>query len=93
MTSRTYGSYYVYVLLCGDGSYYTGYSSNPALRLVEHMKGRGARYTRMHKPRKIVYMERLRTRSSAMRREREIKALTHEEKRSLAETTSATIKQ
>jgi predicted GIY-YIG superfamily endonuclease len=39
----------------------------------------------MHKPNRIVYLERHRTRRAAMRREREIKALTHEEKRSLAD--------
>lgn len=78
--------YYVYVLLCTDGSYYTGYSSNPAHRLAEHLKGRGARYTRMHKPSKIVYLKRLKTQREAMLRERQIKRLTHEEKRRMIET-------
>jgi putative endonuclease len=93
MTTRMRESYYVYMLICADGSYYTGYSSNPTLRLVEHMKGQGARYTRMHKPRKIVYLERHKNRSMAMRREREIKALTHKEKRSLARKTSVIVNQ
>jgi len=78
-------SYFVYVLLCNDGSYYTGYSNNPASRLVRHMKGQGARYTRMHKPRGIVYLQELETRSAAMKRERQIKALTHAEKSHLVE--------
>jgi putative endonuclease len=73
-------SYFVYVLLCNDGSYYTGFSNNPAGRLVRHMKGQGARYTRMHKPRGIVYLQELETRRAAMKRERQIKALTHAEK-------------
>jgi len=77
--------YYVYILLCEDGSYYTGYSSDPDQRLVEHMKGRGARYTRMHRPRSIVYLQRYRTRRAAMMRERRIKTLTHEAKRRLIE--------
>jgi putative endonuclease len=80
-----HGSYYVYMLICEDRSYYTGYSSAPSVRFVAHAEGRGARYTRMHKPNRIVYLERHRTRRAAMRREREIKALTHEEKRSLAD--------
>jgi len=94
MTMRSQGSYYVYMLLCDDGSYYTGYSSNPAIRLFEHLKGRGARYTRTHKPSGIVHVERLRTRRAAMKREREIKTLTHEEKRNLVEeaTSAASIK-
>jgi putative endonuclease len=85
-------AYYVYVLLCDDGSYYTGYSSTPSARLVAHMKGQGARYTRMRKPSRIVYVEKHRTRRGAMIREREIKALTHEQKRSLTETMDKTRK-
>ena len=82
---RKESSYYVYILLCDDGSYYTGYSNNPAHRLVEHLKGRGARYTRMHRPRRLVYLQQHRTRRAAMVRERRIKALTHEAKRRLIE--------
>lgn len=77
--------YYVYILLCDDGSYYTGYSNNPTQRFVEHLKGRGARYTRMHRPRSMVYLQRHRTRRAAMRRERKLKTLTHEAKRRLIE--------
>ena len=83
-------SYYVYMLLCDDGSYYTGYSNAPSARLVRHIKGQGARYTRMHKPEKIVYTEKHKIRRAAMRREREIKAMTHEKKRSLAEAAGRT---
>jgi putative endonuclease len=79
------GGYFVYVLLCDDGSYYTGYSNNPTNRLIRHLKGQGARYTRMHKPNGIVYLQALRTRSAAMKRERQIKALTHAEKTRLIE--------
>jgi len=49
------------------------------------MKGQGARYTRMHKPRGIVYLQELETRSAAMKRERQIKSLTHDEKSLLVE--------
>jgi len=78
-------SYFVYILLCNDGSYYTGYSNNPANRFLSHMKGHGARYTRMHKPRRIIYLQELATRSEAMKREQQIKTLTHAEKSHLAE--------
>jgi putative endonuclease len=78
-------SYYVYILVCADGSYYTGYSNNPAQRFAEHLKGRGAKYTRMHRPRRIVYLQRQKTRRAAMKRERMIKSLTHEAKRRLIE--------
>jgi putative endonuclease len=89
VTQRT--SYYVYLLLCDDGSYYTGYTNNVASRLERHKKGHGARYTRMRKPRKVVYVEKFSTRVAAIRRERRIKALSHEEKHYLASTCSVRV--
>jgi len=72
--------YYVYVLFCEDGSYYTGYAKDIDLRVQQHMRGIGARYTRMHRPRRLVYIEEFDTIGEAMKREREIKRLSHEEK-------------
>lgn len=77
-------SYYVYLLLCDDGSFYTGYTSKLASRLHRHKRGQGARYTRMRRPKRIVYVERFSTRRAAMRRERQIKALSHNQKHDLA---------
>ena len=77
--------YYVYILLCDDGSYYTGYSNNPTHRFGEHVSGRGAKYTRMHKPSRMVYLQGHDTRIDAMRRERKIKTLTHAGKQRLIE--------
>jgi len=82
-------SYFVYLLRCDDGSYYTGYTSDLDSRLRSHEARRGARYTRMRRPRNIVYLERFRTRLAAMRRERQIKRLTHRQKRELAESAKA----
>lgn len=79
-------SYFVYLILCEDGSYYTGYTSNLSSRLERHEKGRGARYTRIRRPKRIVHLEEFRTRRAAMRRERQIKTLTHDQKRDLART-------
>lgn len=76
-------AYYVYILLCRDGSYYTGYTQDLKTRLEQHLKGLGSRYTRMKKLRRIVYFEWYNTRSEAMKREREIKRLTHQEKTDL----------
>jgi len=76
-------SYYVYMLLCDDGSYYTGYTSSVASRFERHEKGHGARYTKMRKPTRIVYVQRFKTRRAAMRKEREIKTLSHDQKRDL----------
>ena len=72
--------YHVYILLCEDGSYYTGYAKDVKYRFEQHKKGRGARYTRMLKPEKIVYMEEFNSRSDAMKREQEIKSLSHNQK-------------
>jgi putative endonuclease len=81
--SKKSATYYVYMLLCDDGSYYTGYTNNVASRLERHKKGRGARYTRMRKPKRIVYVEEFKTRGAAYKRERQIKALSHREKHEL----------
>ena len=77
--------YYVYILLCEDGSYYTGCTENVRRRVAQHRKGRGARYTKIHAPEDIVYVEELESRSEAMKREREIKSLNHNEKKRLAQ--------
>ena len=76
-------SYFVYLLLCDDGSYYTGYTNNVALRFERHKKGHGARYTRLRRPEKIVYVKEFRTRGAAIRRELQIKSLSHREKHEL----------
>jgi putative endonuclease len=75
--------YYVYIILCKDSSYYTGYAENVKRRLEQHKKGQGARYTRMHEPEKIVYVEEFDSRSEAMKREQEIKSLSHRKKQQL----------
>ena len=77
--------YYVYILLCKDGSYYTGQAKNVGHRVEQHKKGQGARYTRMHKPAKIVYVEEFNSRSDAMKREREIKSFSHSKKQRLVD--------
>lgn len=78
-------TYYVYVLACEDGSFYTGYTKNINLRVKQHKKGHGARYTRMHEPRNLIYVEEFQNRNDAMKREREIKSLSHNEKERLRE--------
>ena len=75
--------YYAYILLCKDGSYYTGYAKNVEQRVEQHKKSQGARYTRMRGLKKMVYVEEFNSRSEAMKREREIKSLSHSEKHRL----------
>jgi len=80
--------YYCYLLKCADGSYYTGWSTDPERRLNQHNSGNGARYTRSRRPVELVYTEELPTRSAAMKREIKIKRLPQAEKRSLSENYS-----
>ena len=68
-------SYFVYIIQCAGGSLYTGITTDVARRFAEHQAGTAARYTRSHKPIKIVYQEQCVSRSAALKREREIKKL------------------
>ena len=76
--------FHVYILLCCDGSFYTGYTKDLDTRTKLHQNGNGARYTRTHKPEKLAYYETYETRCKAMKREREIKKLSHQQKSDLA---------
>jgi putative endonuclease len=76
-------SYYVYILICHNGSYYTGSTNNVDKRFKDHLEGRGARYTKSHKPEKIAYQETFSTKSEALRREAEIKKWPRKKKESL----------
>jgi putative endonuclease len=73
-------SFYVYILLCIDGSFYTGYTGDLDSRTKLHQNGKGARYTKVHKPERVAYAELFNSRSLAMKREREIKKLSHQQK-------------
>jgi len=55
-------------------------------RMRLHQIGKGARYTKIHKPQKLVYSEDYPSRSLAMRREREIKKLSHQQKQVLIDS-------
>ncbi len=72
--------YYVYIIQCKGGSFYTGYTKDLDARMRLHMSGKGARYTRMLKPKKFVYVEEFGSRKEAMRKEKKIKKLSHRQK-------------
>ena len=80
--------YYVYIIRCKDGSYYTGHSKDPEKRFKVHKKGLGARYTRVHEPEQLVYVEQFVNRSQAIKRERKIKTLKHTRKHQLISETN-----
>jgi len=75
--------WYVYMLECSDGSLYTGSTVDVERRYAEHQSGDGAKYTRMKGVRNLVYREACGTRSDALKRELEIKALSRGEKEKL----------
>jgi putative endonuclease len=75
--------HYVYVLECSDGTYYTGYTTDVERRVAEHDAGEGAKYTRGRTPVELRHTERYDTRSAAMAREHEIKALSRRAKAAL----------
>jgi predicted GIY-YIG superfamily endonuclease len=72
--------WFVYVLRCGDGSLYTGISTDVEQRVAVHNAGRGARYTRPRLPVTVVHVERKRSRSTALKREAAIKSLSRAQK-------------
>ncbi len=67
--------WHIYILRCADRSLYTGIAKDVSGRVIQHNKGRGARYTRARLPVELVYTERAADRASALRREYEIKQL------------------
>ncbi|WP_254545551.1 GIY-YIG nuclease family protein [Halomarina pelagica] len=75
--------HYVYVLRCGDGTLYTGYTTDVERRLREHRAGRGAKYTRGRGPLEVVHVETHGSKSAAMSREYEIKRFSRARKERL----------
>ena len=70
----------VYMLRCRDGSLYTGATNDVDQRVAVHAAGRGAAYTRSRRPVALVYVEKRRNKSQALRREAQLKRLTRAQK-------------
>jgi putative endonuclease len=81
-------SCYCYILECADGTFYTGWTTDPQRRVNQHNKGIGAKYTSTRRPVKLVYLETLSTRTEAMKRELAIKKMKRVQKSKLIETAS-----
>jgi putative endonuclease len=78
-------AFYCYIVECTDGTYYTGWTTDPVRRARQHNRGVGARYTSMRRPVRLVYVEPQPDRSTAMKRERQIKTLNRERKKKLVD--------
>ena len=74
------GEHYFYVLECGDGSYYAGYTNDLLKRLAKHESGKGAKYTRSRGPLELLYSEQFGTKPEAMKAEYAFKQLSKAEK-------------
>ena len=73
--------YYLYILKCRDASLYSGITTDVKRRVQEHNSSkRGAKYTRSHRPVKLVYTKPFKNRSLAQKAEYKLKSLSHQEK-------------
>lgn len=72
--------WHIYLIECADGSLYAGITTNVETRFRTHILGKGARYTRSHKPLRLVASAPVGSRSEALRAELAIKRLPREKK-------------
>ncbi|MCZ2127992.1 MAG: GIY-YIG nuclease family protein [Anaerolineales bacterium] len=75
--------FFCYILECADGTFYTGWTTDPERRVAQHNRGVGARYTKTRRPVKLVYLEEQADKICALKRERAIKALSRKKKMDL----------
>ncbi|MBI5964709.1 MAG: GIY-YIG nuclease family protein [Chloroflexi bacterium] len=76
---------YCYIVECSDGTFYTGWTTDPERRVKQHNKGIGAKYTSTRRPVKLVYLESQKNRTDAMKRELSIKKMKRAQKDKLVE--------
>ena len=76
-------TWYLYILLCDNGTLYTGITKDLQKRLEQHANGKGAKYTRNHGVKEIVYTENYSNRSEASIREAAVKRLSRLQKKKL----------
>lgn len=73
--------YWVYLVACANNTLYTGITTDLARRIREHNTSpKGAKYTRAHRPVRLVYSQKHQTRSAAQKAESAIKKLSHAQK-------------
>lgn len=74
---------WVYILVCADGSYYTGSTKNLESRLAQHQAGEGANYTKIRLPVSLVYLEEFQRIDEAFYREKQIQGWSRKKKEAL----------
>jgi predicted GIY-YIG superfamily endonuclease len=75
--------YFVYILLCSNGSLYIGHTRDVTARIRAHEEGRGAAHTFKYRPLRLVFSEPHPTKPEAVRRERQLKRWSHAKKEAL----------
>lgn len=80
--------WYLYIVCCNDKSLYTGVTNDLKKRITKHNSGKGAKYTASRRPVVLKYTELHQTKSDALKRERQIKNLTRQEKINLINSSS-----
>ncbi len=75
--------WYVYIIKCEDGFYYTGLTWKPDTRWTQHLLGEGSKFTSKHKPKELVYLEEYENLEEARKREKQIKGWKREKKEKL----------
>ena len=83
MRIKREGKFYVYIVQCADGTYYTGSTKNLEKRVELHNQGNGAKYLRRRLPVKLVYAKEYRYYKNVLHAERNIKKLGRKEKEEL----------
>ena len=76
-------SFYVYILRCADGSYYTGHTDNIERRLAEHDSGECKCYTATRLPIELLFSQEFTTRDEALSAERQIKGWSRKKKEAM----------
>lgn len=81
---KGFHNYYVYIVECSDGSYYTGVTNDLELRLIQHNSEENFKsYTFSRKPVVLKYYEHYNDISNAIAREKQIKGWTRKKKEAL----------
>ncbi len=83
--------WYVYILKCKDGTLYTGSTTDISRRLKEHNRGKGGRYTSIRQPIELLRKETYPDRSTAQKREAQIKRWSKSKKLALIEQDALTL--
>lgn len=78
--------HFVYILLCADGSYYSGYTVDLERRVAAHQAGKASKCTRSRRPVELVYWETFLSKGKALSREATLKKLSHREKAELVQS-------